>query len=59
MIEGGAGMLEAMESKVEWYLIFRSPYTKEGEEIKLPKGLQEVFSQTIGEDTMSWYRRVW
>ena len=59
MIEGGAGMLEAMENKVEWYLIFRSPYTKEGEEIKLPKGLQEVFSQTIGEDTMSWYRRVW
>lgn len=59
MIEGGAGMLEAMENKIEWYLIFRSPYTKEGEEIKLPKGLQEVFSQTIGEDTMSWYRRVW
>ncbi|NCD12686.1 MAG: bifunctional diaminohydroxyphosphoribosylaminopyrimidine deaminase/5-amino-6-(5-phosphoribosylamino)uracil reductase RibD [Epsilonproteobacteria bacterium] len=59
MIEGGAGMLKAMEDQVEWYLIFQSPHEKEGEAIALPKGLQKVFSQAVGEDTMSWYKRVW
>ncbi len=58
MIEGGASMLKAMEEQVEWYLIFRSPYIKEGEEIKLPERLKEIFSCAIGEDRMSWYRRV-
>ena len=57
MIEGGQGMLDAIKSDVKWYLIFRSPKIKEGKSIKLPEDLREVFSQKIGEDTMSWYVR--
>jgi len=57
MIEGGQGMLDAIQNDVQWYLLFRAPHTKEGQSILLPKGLREVFSQTIGEDTMSWYVR--
>jgi len=57
MIEGGQGMLDAIANNVQWYLLFRSPHTKEGTRIILPDGLREVFSQSIGEDTMSWYVR--
>lgn len=57
MIEGGQGMLDAMKNDVRWYLVFRSPHRKEGTPIIMPKGLREVFSQSIGEDTMSWYVR--
>jgi len=57
MIEGGQGMLDAVHKEVQWYLIFRSPHSKEGTPITLPDGLREVFSQSIGEDTMSWYVR--
>lgn len=55
MIEGGQGMLDAVCKEVQWYLVFRSPHRKEGTPIIMPKGLCEVFSQSIGEDTMSWY----
>ncbi len=55
MIEGGQQMLNALHQEVDWYLIFQSPHAKEGEVITLPKGLTKVFSQHIGEDTMSWY----
>ena len=57
MIEGGQGMLDAVHKEVQWYLVFRSPHIKEGTPISLPEGLREVFSQSIGEDTMSWYVR--
>lgn len=57
MIEGGQGMLDAVQEDVQWYLIFRSPHKKEGTPIVLPRGLREVFSQKVGEDTMSWYVR--
>ena len=55
MIEGGQRFLDALSEKVEWYLIFESPHQKEGEPIVLPNGLQKIFSQRVGEDTMSWY----
>jgi diaminohydroxyphosphoribosylaminopyrimidine deaminase/5-amino-6-(5-phosphoribosylamino)uracil reductase len=55
MIEGGQSMLDALSKEVEWYLIFESPRAKEGEAIVLPQGLQKIFSQKVGEDTMSWY----
>jgi len=55
MIEGGQQLLNALQNEVEWYLVFQSPYNKEGDAITLPKGLTKVFSQPIGEDTMTWY----
>ena len=57
MIEGGQGMLDAVKHEVSWYLVFRSPHSKEGTHIVLPEDVREVFSQKIGEDTMSWYVR--
>ena len=55
MVEGGQGLLNALSNTIEWYLIFESPHEKEGDAIILPAGLQKVFSQRVGEDTMSWY----
>lgn len=55
MVEGGQGFLDALSRTIEWYLIFESPHEKEGEAIVLPAGLQKIFSQRVGEDTMSWY----
>jgi len=55
MVEGGQGFLNALSHHIEWYLIFESPHEKVGETIILPTGLQKIFSQKIGEDTMSWY----
>ena len=55
MVEGGQGFLDALSCDIAWYLIFESPHEKEGRAIVLPTGLQKVFSQKIGEDTMSWY----
>ena len=55
MVEGGQGLLNALCNTIEWYLIFESPHEKEGNAIVLPAGLQKVFSQRVGEDTMSWY----
>ncbi len=55
MVEGGQGLLDALSSEIEWYLIFESPHEKEGKAIILPAGLQKIFSQKVGEDTMSWY----
>ena len=57
MIEGGQGMLDALSPEVAWYLIFESPHAKEGDAICLPKGVTKLFSQKIGEDTMSWYHK--
>ena len=57
MIEGGQAMIKAVQAHVKWYLVFRSPYDKEGIPLHLPSGLREVFSQAIGEDTMTWYVR--
>lgn len=57
MVEGGQGMLDALRKEIQWYLLFHSPHHKEGTPIVLPDGLREVFSQPIGEDTMSWYVR--
>ncbi|MBV5279132.1 MAG: bifunctional diaminohydroxyphosphoribosylaminopyrimidine deaminase/5-amino-6-(5-phosphoribosylamino)uracil reductase RibD [Campylobacteraceae bacterium] len=57
MIEGGQNMLDAMSKSVAWYLIFRSPHFKGGQGIVLPSHLREVFSQKIGEDTMTWYKK--
>lgn len=56
MVEGGQGMLDALNPIIEWYLIFQSPHEKEGTPIVLPN-LKKVFSMPIGEDTMSWYKR--
>lgn len=55
MIEGGQQMVDALSHKIEWYLIFESPHAKEGEAIRLPNGIRKIFSQKVGEDTMSWY----
>jgi len=55
MVEGGQHLLDALQKEIAWYLIFQSPHTKEGDAISLPKGLTKIFSQQIGEDTMSWY----
>ena len=57
MVEGGQGMLDALSPLIEWYLIFQSPHEKEGKPIVLPN-LKKVFSMPIGEDTMSWYKKV-
>ncbi|WP_263832202.1 bifunctional diaminohydroxyphosphoribosylaminopyrimidine deaminase/5-amino-6-(5-phosphoribosylamino)uracil reductase RibD [Sulfurospirillum oryzae] len=55
MVEGGQGLLDTLSCEIEWYLIFESPHEKEGEAIRLPEGLQKIFSQKVGEDTMNWY----
>ena len=55
MVEGGQGLLDALSNEIKWYLIFESPHEKEGKTIVLPTGLQKIFSQRVGEDTMSWY----
>jgi diaminohydroxyphosphoribosylaminopyrimidine deaminase / 5-amino-6-(5-phosphoribosylamino)uracil reductase len=55
MVEGGQGLLDALSNEIQWYLIFESPHEKEGKTIVLPSGLQKIFSQRVGEDTMSWY----
>lgn len=55
MVEGGQNMLDALSDKIVWYLIFESPHEKEGDAIRLPNGMQKIFSQKVGEDTMSWY----
>lgn len=57
MIEGGQEMLKMIEKDVKWYLIFTSPHHKEGHSVTLPSHLREVFSQKIGEDTMTWYKK--
>ena len=57
MVEGGQEMLHSLKNDVIWYLIFQSPHLKEGNEITLPPHLREVFSQKIGEDTMTWYKK--
>lgn len=57
MVEGGEAMLKALGDHIKWYLIFRSPHNKEGKPLSLPEGLRHVFTQNIGEDTMSWYTK--
>ncbi len=57
MIEGGQAMIDASQTHVKWFLVFRSPHEKEGIPLNLPNDLREVFSQNIGEDTMTWYVR--
>lgn len=57
MIEGTEAMLKACQEHIVWYLVFRSPHTKEGSPVSLPEGLEEMHSHTIGEDTMTWYRK--
>lgn len=55
MVEGGQGLLNALQEQISWFLIFRSPHDKEGEALILPKNLRLVYAQKIGEDTFSWY----
>ena len=57
MVEGGQSLLDALKNDILWYLIFQTPNLKEGKSIVLPEGLEPVFSQKIGEDTMCWYRK--
>lgn len=57
MIEGGQMMLDSLKEELKWYLIFQSPHQKEGESIVLPEGLRKVFSQSVAEDTLTWYVR--
>ena len=57
MVEGGQEMLHSLKNDVIWYLIFQSPHLKEGNKVTLPSHLREVFSQKIGEDTMTWYKK--
>lgn len=54
MIEGGIGMLNAIKDKINWYLFYRSPHTKDGKVIELDIDLKEYFSSRIGEDTYTW-----
>ena len=55
MIEGAETMLRACQNHVTWYLVFRSPHDREGRPVCLPEGLKEIYSRSIGEDTMTWY----
>lgn len=57
MIEGGEGMLKAVKSFVNDYLVFRSPKFKEGISPQLSLDLKELFSMPIGEDRLSWFRK--
>ena len=57
MVEGGQEMLNSIKNDVIWYLVFTSPHLKEGNKVTLPAHLREVFSQNIGEDTMTWYKK--
>jgi diaminohydroxyphosphoribosylaminopyrimidine deaminase/5-amino-6-(5-phosphoribosylamino)uracil reductase len=57
MVEGGQAMLNALQKTIDWYLIFRSPHEKKGDKIVLPSHLRLIYSQNVGEDTLSWYRK--
>lgn len=57
MIEGGEGMLNASKELVDWYLIFRSPHFKNGYSPKISMILEELFSEKIGEDRFTWYKK--
>ena len=58
MIEGGDGMLEATKNLVEHYLIFRSPHFKNGNSPKLQLKLRELYSSSIGEDRLTWFKKL-
>lgn len=58
MIEGGEGMLTAVQNSVDWYLIYQSCEEKKGKAIKFNLPLEALFSQQIGEDSVTWYRKI-
>jgi len=58
MIEGGEGMLNATKELINHYLIFRSPHFKDGNVPKIELKLKELNSSTIGEDRLTWFKKV-
>jgi diaminohydroxyphosphoribosylaminopyrimidine deaminase/5-amino-6-(5-phosphoribosylamino)uracil reductase len=58
MIEGGEGMLEASKELVNHYLIFRSPHFKGGNSPKISIKLKELNSSRIGEDRLTWFKKL-
>ena len=58
MIEGGEGMLEASKELVNHYLIFRSPHFKDGNSPKISLKLKELNSSCIGEDRLTWFKKL-
>lgn len=58
MIEGGEGMLNALPDETDWFLLFRSPHFKNGENIKSNKSLRLLWQDKIGEDSYGWYKKI-
>ncbi|WP_458700834.1 bifunctional diaminohydroxyphosphoribosylaminopyrimidine deaminase/5-amino-6-(5-phosphoribosylamino)uracil reductase RibD [Sulfurospirillum sp. 1307] len=58
MIEGGEGMLEATKDLVSHYMIFHSPYFKKGKSPQVELNLKELFSDKIGKDRYTWYKKI-
>lgn len=58
MIEGGEGMLKAMKSEIDWFLFYRSPHEKNGIPIEIDISLDKKFSISIGEDVLTWYKKI-
>ncbi|WP_024954826.1 bifunctional diaminohydroxyphosphoribosylaminopyrimidine deaminase/5-amino-6-(5-phosphoribosylamino)uracil reductase RibD [Sulfurospirillum arcachonense] len=59
MIEGGFGMYEAIKDMVDYILVYRSSYEKNGNKITLEQNLKEFFSMPIENDTLTWYKKTW
>ena len=58
MIEGGEGMLESTKELTNHYLIFHSPHFKEGNSPKISLQLKELSSLKIGEDRLTWFKKL-
>ncbi len=58
MIEGGEGMLKATKELTNHYLIFRSPHFKDGNTPKISLKLKELNSSRIGEDRLTWFKKL-
>lgn len=57
MIEGGEQMLQSVSNSVDWYLFYQSPKEKNAKSICIDIPLNPLFSQKIGEDKLTWYKK--
>jgi diaminohydroxyphosphoribosylaminopyrimidine deaminase/5-amino-6-(5-phosphoribosylamino)uracil reductase len=58
MIEGGEQMLESVRNSVDWYLFYQSPNEKNEKSICIDIPLKPLFSKKIGEDKLTWYKKI-
>jgi riboflavin biosynthesis pyrimidine reductase len=60
MIEGGSEFLNAIYAKVDWFLIFHSPYfeLKGKKRVKLDLHLRTLYNSHINDDVFSWYKKL-